>query len=279
MGIVSSSTSRRPGKKSHSAAIKSPSRVAQSSAAKGPARGSTGLIHDVIDNWSESETDIHRDELSAPTKAMKPSQLRHVSATPLKAAVLPTINTAMALATPPTQTTANAAKTHAAAIHAVTTLTTPPTTPSVPRPASINNSSPAAQKTPTRGIRPTRGMRPPRSIARPRAITTSSHKRASSPQSINANHAPIKRLQLNNLKNTSPTPPAISNDHIHPSSRIPISSFEARRIRESVMRQIDWDEVAYHVATNGTERRYRRAVRNVFDEWETGLVAREVSDE
>ncbi|KAL8806035.1 MAG: hypothetical protein Q9182_001567 [Xanthomendoza sp. 2 TL-2023] len=281
MGIVSSSTSERPSKKSHCAAINSPPKVFLSSAAGDPARESGGSTLDPIHTSSDFKTDIYVDELSAPPpKAMKPSQLTHVPATPLKAAVPLTVDSAMGLvAVPPTPTTANPAKTHVAAIHAATTLTTPPATPSVARSLKTNTSSPAAQETPTRGMLPTRGMCPPHGIAKSRTITTSTPKRTRSPQRDTANHTPIKRLRLNTFTDTSPTCPANSNDNIHSTNCIPISPLEARRIREAVMRQIDWEAVAYHVATNGTERRYRRAVRKVFEEWETGLVAWEVCEE
>lgn len=155
---------------------------------------------------------------------------------------------------------------------------TPPTTPSQTY-HLIPSDSPTTPKRPDLSIKPTH-----RNTSRPFATPTSSHKRLQPHKDSNgasiAPSSPLKRLRLNPLTDMSNPRPATSN---HSSRRMPnygaISSLEASRISESVLRQIDWDEVAHHVATNRHARRYRRALQYVLEGWTKGLVADEDSDE
>lgn len=65
------------------------------------------------------------------------------------------------------------------------------------------------------------------------------------------------------------TPPA-------PNPRIPIlSSFEAKRVRSSILKQIKWDKVAEDVACNRSSRVYKRAVMGMLDTWVAGAVVGE----
>lgn len=53
-----------------------------------------------------------------------------------------------------------------------------------------------------------------------------------------------------------------------------MSWMELKRIAESVLRQVDWEEVAEDVASNRSARMYKRIVKNVLQEKIEELVAR-----
>ncbi|KAL8708343.1 MAG: hypothetical protein Q9225_007611 [Loekoesia sp. 1 TL-2023] len=62
-----------------------------------------------------------------------------------------------------------------------------------------------------------------------------------------------------------------------PRNRLEISSFEAKRLRESIMKQVDWKQAAEDVACNRRSGVYKRAVRDVLDRLMKEAVAREES--
>ena len=54
-----------------------------------------------------------------------------------------------------------------------------------------------------------------------------------------------------------------------------MSWMELKRVAESVMRQVDWEDVAEDVASNRSAGAYKRVVRGVLQERIDGLVGRE----
>ncbi|KAI4128876.1 MAG: hypothetical protein LQ338_002505 [Usnochroma carphineum] len=71
------------------------------------------------------------------------------------------------------------------------------------------------------------------------------------------------------------TPQSTPGSKIGPGKRIRISSFEIRRVKESIMEQMDWDQVAYDVACNRRAGVYKRAVKEVLDGWLEEVIVRE----
>ncbi|KAL8732273.1 MAG: hypothetical protein Q9166_002845 [cf. Caloplaca sp. 2 TL-2023] len=150
---------------------------------------------------------------------------------------------------------------------------TPPITPSTPRYFDSSSSS-ASPKTPIRGIRPTRGMQPTLLATPPHSL-----KRVRFGESKIEASTPVKRLRLNSLNSNTETLRLTPNNSIRSSNTVSLSSLEASRVIKSVMRQVNWDEVVYHVATNQKARYYKRAIQHVFDNWKEKLAASEDSDE
>ncbi|KAL8769367.1 MAG: hypothetical protein Q9209_004594 [Squamulea sp. 1 TL-2023] len=149
----------------------------------------------------------------------------------------------------------------------------PPSPPATPAkfPPSGSGDSSTAPRTPTRGIRPTRGILPT-----PLKTPPQSHKRVRfHDDSESEAPTPVKRHCFNI---PAASEPQLSSS-IRSPNRVRISVFEAERVSQSIMKQVDWAKVADYVATNGRARSYKRAVQGVFDNWKDKLIENVDSDE
>ncbi|KAI4275675.1 MAG: hypothetical protein L6R35_006266 [Caloplaca aegaea] len=71
--------------------------------------------------------------------------------------------------------------------------------------------------------------------------------------------------RFSSMATLSPPPTPVSTSTT--SKRARISSFEIRRIKASVMKQVRWKKVALHVACNRSPSVYERGVQGAFDAW------------
>ncbi|KAL8964997.1 MAG: hypothetical protein Q9197_006719 [Variospora fuerteventurae] len=71
--------------------------------------------------------------------------------------------------------------------------------------------------------------------------------------------------RVSSIATLSPPPTPVSTSTT--SKRARISSFEIRRIKVSVMKQVRWKKVALHVACNRSASVYERWVQGAFDAW------------
>ncbi|KAL9025049.1 MAG: hypothetical protein Q9196_006057 [Gyalolechia fulgens] len=116
---------------------------------------------------------------------------------------------------------------------------------------------------------------PPSKRIRFRTFSTST---SSAPSSTNSCSSGGGRTR-NTASAITSLPPGTTSPAPHkPGAGAPtpkLSPFEARRVRRSVLDQIDWNRIAEDVACNRRAKVYRMAVTGVLDGWVEQVVARQ----
>ncbi|KAL8645552.1 MAG: hypothetical protein Q9210_006646 [Variospora velana] len=147
---------------------------------------------------------------------------------------------------------------------------TPVTTPMKPHQHTPSHTNSLRTRLVTRIVPSATPATPPRTSKRPHIAHSDDddddEELPTTPSKRARNHRTTANApRVSSIATLSPPPTPVSTSTT--SKRARISSFEIRRIKASVMKQVRWKKVAQHVACNRSASVYERGVQGAFDAW------------